>query len=411
MKPSKRIEMGSRVLGRGLAGICLLAVLSVAGPARADGNADSERANLLFKKGKVAFNDGKYTDALRIYTEAWHLKQSPDIAANLAQTEAELGKHRDAAEHFAFALAHLLPSSTDEQKNALAAGLEVEKKEIGTLHVTLEPADAAFSVDDAPVTLPTNGDVYVEPGDHRTSVTHEGYQVNQQALHVSKGGERVLWIKLEPAAGGAVAATSPAESGTNPGSELPRSSTNRPSMVDSEGSGGRSLVPAFVGGGIAIAGTAAGIGFLLSGSSHGNKADDLTSKISGRNGCGTGTPYAADCNSLHSENQSAASARRLETVSFAVAGAAAVATVLYLLWPHADGTSARVSGPVNFSALIPTFEVARGIGTAGHPAADGHRGPCHPDPLQEPATIQFISGLQHVGIPCEAGGWEDQRRG
>jgi hypothetical protein len=366
MKASNRIEMGSRVFGRGLASACLLTVLSAAGSARADGNAaDSERANVLFKKGKVAFNEGKYSDALRIYDEAWHLKQSPDIAANLAQTEAELGKHRDAAEHFAFALAHLLPSSTDEQKTALAAGLEIEKKEVGTLHVTLEPADAALNVDDTLVSLPTNGDLYVEPGDHRASVTREGYQLNQQTVHVSKGSARVLWIRLEPTAGAAASPASPTDSGTNPSSNLPTDSANRPSLADSGGSGGRSLAPAFVGGGIAVAGVAVGIGFLLAGNSHGNKADDLSNKILGQNGCSAGTVSAADCSSLHNENQSAASARRLETASFAVAGAAAVATVLYLLWPRGEGTSGQVSGATSFSALTPTFEVARGFGTAG----------------------------------------------
>ena len=88
MKASRRIKQGCRLLGRGLASACLVAGLCLAGSARAEGNAaDSERANLLFKKGKVAFNEGKYSDALRIYSEAWHLKQSPDIAANLAQTD------------------------------------------------------------------------------------------------------------------------------------------------------------------------------------------------------------------------------------------------------------------------------------------------------------------------------------
>src|SRR5450432_4156485 len=129
--------------------LALAMTMAISAPAHAQSNsADSDRANLLFKKGKVAFNDGKYSDALRIYSEAWQLKQSPDIAANLAQTESELGKHRDAAEHFSFALAHLLPSTTDEQKKALADGLEIEKRSVGTLHVTLEPADAALSVDD-----------------------------------------------------------------------------------------------------------------------------------------------------------------------------------------------------------------------------------------------------------------------
>src|ERR1700761_3265086 len=119
MMSSLRFELGTRGVRRGFAGVCLLVALGAASSAHADANADSERANLLFKKGKIAFNAGKYTDALRIYSEAWSLKKSPDIAANLAQTESELGKHRDAAEHFAYALAHLLPSSTDEQKKAL----------------------------------------------------------------------------------------------------------------------------------------------------------------------------------------------------------------------------------------------------------------------------------------------------
>src|SRR6478752_9013650 len=121
MMVSTRLGIGPKVLSRGLACACLLMATATVGRVHAQGDgADSDRANLLFKKGKVTFNAGKFNDALRIYNEAWSLKQSPDIAANLAQTESELGQHRAAAEHFSFALAHLLPSSTDEQKQALA---------------------------------------------------------------------------------------------------------------------------------------------------------------------------------------------------------------------------------------------------------------------------------------------------
>src|ERR1041384_3825181 len=107
MMASIRFGIGPKVLNRGLACACLLLATSLASNALAQGDTpDSDRANQLFKKGKVAFNAGKYNDALRIYSEAWSLKQSPDIAANLAQTESELGKHRDAAEHFSYALDH-----------------------------------------------------------------------------------------------------------------------------------------------------------------------------------------------------------------------------------------------------------------------------------------------------------------
>ncbi|HEY4158742.1 MAG TPA: tetratricopeptide repeat protein, partial [Polyangiaceae bacterium] len=285
-------------------GSSLLVACALSVPAHAQSNsADSDRANLLFKKGKVAFNDGKFDDALRIYSEAWRLKQSPDIAANLAQTESELGKHRDAAEHFAFALAHLLPSSTDEQKKALADGLDVEKKEVGTLHVTLEPGDASLSLDDSPVILPPSGDIFVVPGEHRCSVTHEGYDASQQAVRVSKGASQVLWIRLKPS--GAAAFGDPP--GATPNGAAP---ATIPPLADNEAASGRSLVPAFVGGGIAVLGAAAGVGFLLSGNSHRDKAAEQAQKIPGDNGCGAGTPQAHDCAALHSENQSAASARR-----------------------------------------------------------------------------------------------------
>src|SRR6185436_6743274 len=105
MKSKNRMQITA--LSRGSAGACLLLAALVSAPARAQSNpADGERASQLFKKGKAAYDSRKFEDALRIYMEAWSLKQSPDIAANLAATETELGKHRDAAEHFAFALAH-----------------------------------------------------------------------------------------------------------------------------------------------------------------------------------------------------------------------------------------------------------------------------------------------------------------
>ena len=339
--------MGPRVLGRRLSCAVLLAATCFAGHARADANADSDRANLLFKKGKIAFNDGKYTDALRIYNEAWHLKQSPDIAANLAQTEAELGKHRDAAEHFAFALAHLLPSSTDEQKKALAEGLEIEKKEIGTLHVTLEPAESQLTIDDVALSLPANGDVYVDAGDHRASVTHQGYEPNQQAVHVSKGASQVLWIKLLE-----VGAPPPSAAPVPP--SAPVNDTAPPRLAESPS---RSIVPAVVGGSLVVAGAALGVVFLLAGNSSQNDADSLNATLSTPNACGGGTPFKSQCSQLHDDNKAIDRDRTLEVTGFVVAGAAAIGTAVYLLWPHSNDATAR--------RLAPTFAMVPGAGTLG----------------------------------------------
>ena len=349
MKPSTRVQSGTRAFSQGLACASLLFATTLVGRAHADAAADSERANVLFKKGKAAFNAGKYSDALRIYTEAWSLKQSPDIAANLAQTESEFGKHRDAAEHFAFALAHILPSSTDEQKQALADGLEVEKKEIGTLRVTLEPADSTLTIDDSPVSLPTAGDVYLEPGEHQAKVSHEGYEPHQETLNVSKGGARVLWIKLD-SSGSATSSVAPVQPPTPIDSAPPPVHEAAP----------RSIVPAIVGGGLVVAGAAVGVAFLLSGNSSQKDADALHQTLAAPNACGAGTPNAADCAALHDKNSKVDTARTVEVIGFSVAGAAAVGTVVYLLWPHARSASADSA-----AHWTPTFAVAPGAGSIG----------------------------------------------
>ena len=341
--------MGTRSRNRGLLCASLLLAASVASSAQAQSSAaDSDRANVLFKKGKVAYNAGKYADALRIYTEAWQLKQSADIAANLAQAEAELGKHRDAAEHYSFALAHLLPSTTDDQKKALADGLETEKKEIGSLHVTLEPTDAALTIDEQPVSLPPGGDLFVEPGEHRAAVTHEGYTANAQTVRVSKGAAQVLWIKLR-------SADAPAPgTGSVPPTEKSVVIAPPPDLSEPPS---RSIVPALVGGGVFVAGAALGVVFLLSGNSSQNDADALSAKLTTPNACGAGTPNAAECAALHDKNSDIDRARTIETVGFAVAGAAAVGTAVYLLWPHSNSPAAN--------HWAPTLAVAPGAGSIG----------------------------------------------
>src|SRR6185369_6708 len=315
MMASIRFGIGPKVLSRGLACACFLIATAIAGSGHAQGDTpDGDRANQLFKKGKVAFNSGKYNDALRIYSEAWSLKQSPDIAANLAQTESELGKHRDAAEHFSFALDHLLPSSTDEQKQALAEGLAQEKKEIGTLRVTLEPSDSVLTIDGARVPVPPSGDVFVDAGEHAVSVNHEGYEPNQQTVRISRGASQVLWIKLNSTSGSDSAAV--------------------------------------------------GAVFLVSANSSQKDADQLRANLSEPNACGAGTPNTEECATLHDKNSDIDRARTIEIVGFSVAGAAAVGTAVYLLWPHSHSASSA-SLPASLSPTLAITPGATHFGLSG----------------------------------------------
>jgi hypothetical protein len=87
---------------------------------------DAQRAAELVAGAKAARAAGDVHQALRAFRDAWELTKTPEIAANLAVVEASFGHHRDAAEHFQFALAHLPPTATVEQQQAVAAGLDEE---------------------------------------------------------------------------------------------------------------------------------------------------------------------------------------------------------------------------------------------------------------------------------------------
>ncbi len=83
-----------------------------------------------------------------------------------------------------------------------------------------------------------------------------------------------------------------------------------------------------------MAGAAVGVVFLLSANSSQEDADQLRAGLSGPNACGAGTPYASECAALHDKNSDVDRARTIEIVGFSVAGAAAIGTAVYLLWPH-----------------------------------------------------------------------------
>jgi uncharacterized protein YgbK (DUF1537 family) len=108
-----------------------------------------------------------------------------------------------------------------------------------------------------------------------------------------------------------------------------------------------------------VSGAAVGFVFLLSGNSSQNDADALSARLPTPNACGVGSPSAnaADCSALHQKNADVDQARSVEGVGFAVAGAAAVGTALYLLWPHSSAQAA--------SHWSPSFAVVPGAGSLG----------------------------------------------
>lgn len=322
----------------------------VLGPsnARAQTSAsETAKVTQLFKSGKAAFAKGDLAEAERLFAEAFALRKSSDIAANLGQSELEQQKFRAAAEHFQWALANLLPSASDAQRKAVETGLAKSRAEVGLLRLDISPEGSSVLVGEQDVgKAPIAGGVYVDPGEVIVSVKHEGYVSIDKRVMVGKGTEQAVEVTLVAKETPSAPIAGPVDSGLQP------SSGTTPSADTSTSP--KSLVPAYVATGVAVAGGVTGLVFLLSANSKASKADDLRDDLVRQGGCGTGADPSG-CNDLLDKRKSVDTMRSVEIGAFVVGGVAAVVAG-YFYWDalsHRSGAQQRAS-----AQLVPTLNVS-----------------------------------------------------
>lgn len=205
--------------------LLILATLSLESlPARAQtvalGAEASQKADDLFRIGKEQYKTGKLRDAYASYRGAWVLKQSYDIAANLANTELLLGMKRDAAEHFAMCLRTFAATGSKAQQEVVKKQFDEARKEIGALLIKVSVDGAEVLVDGKSVgRAPLRGEVFVEPGPRTVEAKLSGYEPAKQALQAERGAEtqtvtlELSVLKAPPPP----TPTGPAPAGTEPG--------------------------------------------------------------------------------------------------------------------------------------------------------------------------------------------------
>jgi tetratricopeptide (TPR) repeat protein len=339
--------------------LVLGAALHVSVPALAQTPAsDTAKVTQLFKSGKAAFGKGDMAEAERLFAEAFALRKSSDIAANLGQSQLEQQKYRKAAENFQWALANLLPSATDAQRKAVETGLARSRAEVALLRLDIEPAGSDVLVGEQNVgKSPIAGGVYVDPGEVIVSVKHEGFVAIDKRVMAAKGTEQAVEISLAPKEPSPTPpALAPVDAGLGARSEPPASPPNH------DASPTKNLVPAFIATGVAVAGGVVGVVFTLKASSKEDEANQLRDRLNADGGCGKdGTAAPADCAQLTRERESQDSSRNLGIGAFVVGGAAALAAG-YFYWDALarDGHRETASHPrKSFLGLRPTVDVAR----------------------------------------------------
>lgn len=266
----------------------------------------AEDADTLYTEGSEAIQRGEYPLAYEKLSRAFKLKQSVDIAANLALAEIKLGKKRDAAEHLAHALRTFPAKGDPERKKRVQGLLDEQKKELGEVSITTEEGAVVKLGGTTLGVAPLPGPIFLDPGTHVLSA-EKGGSSGTTEVRIGAGESKPATITLSTSAPSASASASA-------------------SAAPSATSDSRPAWPAILLGGTAAAGAGAGIGLLVA-------SDGQTGDVEG-----TPCPGAEDTCPA-SVGDAVATRNALSggaVAAFVVAGLASAGLITYLVWPSGD---------------------------------------------------------------------------
>lgn len=281
---------------RAIACALLLGAMALSGEAHADPADDK------FKAGYTLFEAGQFDAAEALYEEAFALRESPDIAANLAQVKLELGKKAEAAKYLAYAL-RLMPATADPALRRKLEQTMVEvRASVAELRIETSVPGAEISVGGRVVgRSPLADPLYFEPGEVVIRATLSAHDPVEQRVPCATGDAREVRLTLVPSA---------------PGAEPdPLATSQRP------------LWPAFVLGGVA----AVGVGLGVVGTVGATGAYSDAEALAASDACSSPANCRAAGDELASDYGSFGT---MGVVGFGVGAAALTAMVIYLVLPE-----------------------------------------------------------------------------
>jgi len=323
----------------------------IAAAAQNDGAQTQEQMQRLYRDAKAAGQRGEIEKAYELMLEAFRLRKAPDAAMNLARIEMELGKWRDAAEHFSFGFRHYPADSDPKRYQQNLERLAQAKREIATVKLEVEPPAAHVTAAGKPLGTAAGlpPEIYLEPGTTEIAAALEGYQGAAEVITPGKG--ETLTVRLSLIAEPAAAPTAEPPHGQRlRATAVPMPPPQEPPRRQ------RVYWPAYVATGIAGAGLVTGTVFALGAASDRSDRDAVRDRV-GPDGCGAGTPHTAQCaearDLLDGYDRNVLIAR----AAFITAGVAAVAATIFFISPPRWGRET----PVTAIGVGPS-----GIAVAGH---------------------------------------------
>jgi hypothetical protein len=270
--------------------------------------------------------------------------------------------YRDAAEHLTFAIQNTPAGKARDAVPVLTQDLIEAKRHVTALNITVDQPDAEVTVDGKLVgRSPLDTDVFVDPGKHTVKATHAtlGSADSTVDAKMAQQSTIALQLALPPPASTAEASPPPLKytpSDLDKPSSAPAPANPPPTVEPKHGIEDRTIV-LIAGGAVTLlaAGTGTYLGFKSRAAS--SDIDSLVTQAKakyGDYGCANAGAGSSLCTSLAEKNNDKRDAARLANFSFAVAGVAAVATVVtYALWP-------KPKTPSSAFVLVPTVSPSTG---------------------------------------------------
>ncbi len=191
--------------------VCAARPLPAAAAEKTEAAPGPETADSLYNQGNDAYDRGDLSLAFELYTGAFKLRKSYDVARNLGLVELKLGRIKDAIGHLQYSLA-LYPSNRADTKKQVIEWLEQATTQVGKLRLHVSPESADCRLNGAPVTREEReDDLLADPGEVKIECRAPGRRTEKRTVTVQKGGRAEETIQLAPDAGGpGVGASTPA---------------------------------------------------------------------------------------------------------------------------------------------------------------------------------------------------------
>ncbi|HEX2875879.1 MAG TPA: PEGA domain-containing protein [Polyangiaceae bacterium] len=346
----------------GSAAALLATLLLASAPALAQDDVTLTMARERFKEGVGYFDKKDFAKARVAFLQAYALKKHPAVLLNLAQSELRSGHEADAAKHFAQYLREH-KDATEAERQGADTGLSAAKALVSEVTLEVDATGAEIYVDgDLEGQAPLPGSIYLTPGAHQIEARKDGKTTSAE-VNATAGQATSVRLSLgraskpaAPAGGG----NAPLEDGGEAPSEEPHTSRQGffPWLTHTPG--------AMIGVGLTGAGLIGGGAFAFGSKSSYDAAESVADQIADNavktdgkaDGKGSGActkpevwlatasawkdktaaqrqdraeQYVANCDKYTRNVKSGDTFKTLAIVSFAVAGAAAVGTIVYYI--------------------------------------------------------------------------------